>query len=168
MRRRGDAPMNIEEILTGGGVVLVLLTLVQITPLKLNPWSVVSRGLKKLASSIGSAMNGGILEKMNELEGKIESIDKKLESHERSSEKSKADEKRASILRFNRELLRDLPYTMEDFIEVLSYIDFYESYCTDHPEYENNRAVMAIQNIKDSYRKHLEKHDFSVNKKGAT
>ena len=61
----------------------------------------------------------------------------------------------------SREVIRGLPHTMEDFIEVLSYIDFYESYCRDHPEYENNRAVMAIQNIEEAYQEHLRKNDFS-------
>ena len=142
--------MNIQEILTGGGVLLVLMTLVQVTPIKVNPWSAIGRGFKKVFSSIGTAMNGDVLKKMDE-----------LEQHEHSSEKGKADEKRASILHFNRELLRDLPQTMEDFIEVLSYIDFYEKYCQDHPEYENNRAVMAIQNIERAYKEHMEKNDFA-------
>ena len=151
--------MNIQEILTGGGVLLVLMTLVQVTPIKVNPWSAIGRGFKKVFSSIGTAMNGDVLKKMDELEQKIETIEKKFGEHEHSSEKGKADEKRASILHFNRELLRDLPQTMEDFIEVLSYIDFYEKYCQDHPEYENNRAVMAIQNIERAYKEHMEKND---------
>ena len=139
--------MSAQELLTGGGALLILMTLIQVTPIKINPWSAIGHSAKKAISSIGAAINGNLLEKMDELEKKIEVIEEKLEKHERSSEKSKADEKRASILLFNRELLRDLPHTMEDFIEVLSYIDFYENYCLEHPQYENNRAVMAIQNI---------------------
>ncbi len=65
------------------------------------------------------------------------------------------------ILRFNRELLQDnIPHTQEDFIETLSEIDFYERYCKEHPEYENNRAVLAIQNIERVYSEMLEKHNF--------
>lgn len=43
----------------------------------------------------------------------------------------------------------------------VSEIDFYERYCKEHPEYENNRAVLAIQNIKHTYSEKLEKHDFA-------
>ena len=65
------------------------------------------------------------------------------------------------ILSFNRELLQDnIPHTQEDFIETLSEIDFYERYCKEHPEYENNRAVLAIQNIERVYSEMLEKHNF--------
>lgn len=35
-----------------------------------------------------------------------------------------------------------------------------ERYCKEHPEYENNRAVLAIQNIERVYSERLEKHDF--------
>lgn len=153
--------MNIQEIMTGGGALLVLMTLVQVAPIRINPWSAILGALKKAMSAVGAAMNGSVISKIDNLEQKIEEIERHLENHEKESGKSKADDKRASILRFNRELLRELPQTMEDYIEVLSHIDFYESYCRDHPEYENSRAVMAIQNIETAYKRHLEKNDFS-------
>ena len=106
-----------------------------------------------LGRAIGKALNGDVMNKIDDLE-------RRFDKHEYDREKDKADERRANILRFNREILRELPHTREDFIEVLSYIDFYEDYCRDHPEYENNRAVLAIQNIKRVYSERLEKHDF--------
>ena len=46
--------MSIQEILTGGGgVLLILLTLVQISPIKLNPWSA-------LAKTVGRAINADV------------------------------------------------------------------------------------------------------------
>ena len=35
----------------------------------------------------------------------------------------------------------------EDFIEILEEIDFYEKFCKDHPDYQNNRCTHAITNI---------------------
>lgn len=116
------------------------------SPDKVNPWSIIGR-------AIGKALNGDVMEKIDDLE-------QRFDKHERIRERDKADERRANILRFNREILRNLPHTQEDFIEVLSYIDFYERYCKEHPEYENNRAVLAIQNIERVYSEKLEKHDF--------
>lgn len=79
----------------------------------------------------------------------------------RIDDERNADAHRVQILRFNRELLQDnIPHTQEDFIEALSKIDFYECYCREHPEYENNLAVLAIQNIERVYSEKLEKHDF--------
>lgn len=38
--------MTLKEILeTGGGVLLIVLTLVQIAPIKVNPWSVIAAAL---------------------------------------------------------------------------------------------------------------------------
>ena len=55
---------------------------------------------------------------------------------------------------------REIQHTREDFIEILAVIDDYESYCRDHKEYKNNRAVCAIENIKRVYMDRLQKHDF--------
>ncbi len=133
--------MSLQEILTGGGVSLfVLLTLVQIAPVKINPWS-------KLAKAIGNALNGG-------------DVMAKLEEHIRIDDERDADMHRARILQFNTELLRDAKHTEEDFNEILYNIDCYERYCRDHPEYQNNRAVHAIMNIKRVFDQRMEKHDF--------
>lgn len=153
--------MNIKELVTSGGIVLVLMTLVQITPIKINPWSAVWCGIKAVFSAIGAALNKGIMDKIDSLDKKVDVLDERFSEHERDREVERVDDKRADILRFNREVIRQLPHTMEDYIEVLSYIDFYENYCKEHPEYENNRAVIAIQNIERAYQQHLEKNDFA-------
>jgi len=133
--------MNLQELLAGGGgLLLVLMTLVQIAPVKLNPWS-------KLAKAIGNALNGG-------------DVMAKLEEHIRIDDERDADMHRARILQFNTELLRDAKHTEEDFNEILYNIDCYERYCRDHPEYQNNRAVHAIMNIKRVFDERMEKHDF--------
>ena len=140
--------MSIQEIVaSSGGTLLILMTLVQIAPIKVNPWS-------KIVKAIGKALNGDVMTKLNEVQGR-------LDEHIRIDDERNADAHRVQILRFNRELLQDnIPHTQEDFIEALSEIDFYERYCREHPEYENNRAVLAIQNIERVYSDRLEKHDF--------
>ena len=133
--------MSVQEILTGGGgLLLVLMTLIQVAPVKINPWS-------WLAKAIGKAMG-------------IEAIEKKLDAHIDMDDRRTADGHRARILHFNNELLRDIGHTQEEFFEVLAEIDAYEDYCREHPEYPNNRAVLAIENIQEVYKERLKKHDF--------
>lgn len=133
--------MSIKDILTGGGGLLfVLMTLVQLAPIKVNPWSWV-------AKAIGRAMG-------------IEAIEKKLDAHIDMDDRRTADGHRARILHFNNELLRNIGHTKEEFIEALTEIDAYEKYCDKHPEYPNNRAVLAIENIREVYKERLKKHDF--------
>ena len=129
--------MTIREIASGGGIAFVVLTLVQIAPVKLNPWT-------WLARAIGRAINGDVLRKLDETR-------KILDDHIKTDDARNADFHRSKILRFNNELLRDIPHTQEDFIEILHEIDLYEKYCDTHPEYENNRATHAVANIKRVY-----------------
>ena len=139
--------MSLKEILLGGGgLLVVLLTLVEFAPIKINPWSA-------LAKAIGRAVNADVLRE-------LKSVKDDLSDHIRMDDERNADEHRARILRFNNELLRDIPHTKEEFIDVLADIDFYERYCRDHENYKNNRAVHAIANISRVYDDRLREHDF--------
>ena len=142
-----------EILLAGGGGLLVLLTLIQITPIKINPWSAI-------AKAIGRAINGEVIGMLSEVKSKQESTSDRLNEHIRLDDERNADEHRARILRFNNELIRDIPHTKEEFVDILADIDSYEQYCTKHPEYKNNRAVHAIANIGRVYDERLQKHDF--------
>ena len=139
--------MSINEWLAGGGGLLVaLLTLVQIMPLKINPWSAI-------AKAVGRAVNADVLRE-------LDTVTRKLDTHIRVDDERNADSYRTRILQFNNELLREIMHTREDFIEILAVIDDYERYCREHKEYKNNRAVCAIENIKRVYMERLQKHDF--------
>ena len=139
--------MSILEILaSGGGVILLLMTMVQIAPVKINPWRWVGR-------MIGRAITGEVSERLT-------GIEKKLDGHIDMDDRRTADGHRAQILHFNNELLRPIRHTKEEFIEVLAKIDAYEKYCDSHPDYPNNRAVLAIENIREIYRERMKKRDF--------
>lgn len=98
--------------------------------------------------------------KLNAVEKSQQETRAALDKHIRVDDERNADAHRAEILRFNNELLRDIPHSQEDFNEILAEIDFYERYCRDHDDYKNNRAVHAIANITRVYDERLEKHDF--------
>lgn len=145
--------MSIQDILTGGGVLLVLTTIIQIVPVKINPWSA-------LAKALGRAINTDVLKELSEVKKKQLETEKKLDKHIKVDDERDADMHRTRILQFNTELLRDIKHTREDFIEILVEIDEYELYCREHEDYKNNRATHAISNIKRIYDERLEKHDF--------
>lgn len=139
--------MSIQEILLGGGgVLLFVMSVVQIAPIEIKPWSAIAR-------AFGRAINAEVLRD-------LKTVKQDLTDHIRIDGERDADEHRARILRFNNELLRDIPHTKEEFIDVLEDIDFYERYCRDHENYKNNRAVHAIANISRVYDDRLREHDF--------
>ena len=139
--------MSVLELFAGGGgLVLAAMTVIQITPVKLDPWS-------WLAKAIGKAINADVLAKLGEVE-------KRLDKHITVDDQRAADGNRTRIRHFNNELVRNLKHTKEEFVEILAEIDAYEEYCRSHPEYPNNRAVIAIDNVRDVYKERLKKNDF--------
>lgn len=119
--------------------LFIALSLVQIAPIKLNPWT-------WLAKWVGKAMNGDLVREVRDLR---EEFDISL-----------ANQARTRILRFNDELLRKDRHSKEMFDSVLEDVDFYERYCLDHPRYKNSKAVLAIANIKRCYEKCEQDNDF--------
>ena len=146
--------MNIQELLLGGGgVALLLLSLVEISPIKINPWS-------SLAKWLGRAINADVIKELETVKTAQAETRERLEAHISTNDKREADNCRSRILRFNNELIREIPHTKEEFLEVLKDIDDYERYCREHTDYANGRAVHAIANIGRVYDERLEKHDF--------
>lgn len=139
--------MPLEEILTNGGIsAVVILTLLQIAPIKINPWT-------WLAQVFGRAINGEVLRK-------LEYTQKRLDEHICIDDAREADRHRERILKFNNEIKQGLRHTEEEFIDVLAAIDFYEAYCQSHDEYKNSRAVHAIANIERVYNDCLKENNF--------
>ena len=102
--------MNLKELFwSGGGMVLVLLSLIEVSPIKINPWS-------RLAKIIGHALNAEVLEQQKQTQ-------KKLEEHIQVDDERNANLLRTQILRFNDELIDDKHHTREHFIEILAVID---------------------------------------------
>ena len=146
--------MSIQEILAGGGgVLLVLMTIVQIAPVKINPWS-------SIAKALGRAINGEVMGKLEEMGQVQQDTQRRLDAHIKVDDERAADMHRARILQFNNELIRNIPHTREEFIEILAEIDGYERFCRVHPDYPNSRAVHAVANISRVYDERLQKHDF--------
>lgn len=147
--------MSIYEIIFvgGGGGLVILLTLIQIAPIQINPWS-------RLAKAIGKAINADVLKELEEVKARQNRNQEQLESHIKKDDNRNADRRRTRILHFNNEVLRDIPHTKEEFVEILADIDAYERYCEANPDYKNSRAVYAIKNICRVYDERLEKHDF--------
>lgn len=135
-----------EIIYGGGGGMLLLLTLIQIAPVKINPWSAV-------LGWFGKQINKDLLAQMKTMKSEIDTIrDENREIH--------AKDCRVRILRFSDEIYLGQNHSQEHFKQILGDITHYENYCDHHPEFENQIAVAAIAQIKDTYNARLRKHDF--------
>lgn len=129
-----------------GGGLAVLMTLVQIAPIKLNPWSWIGR-------VIGRAINGEVLEK-------VEELSKDVKKNKADDDEQWASLSRTHILRFGDELLHGCAHSKEHFDQVMRDISKYEEYCDAHPNYRNGVAHATIQQIRKTYQKCLDENDF--------
>lgn len=148
------------ETLLAWATVLGVPTLIQVMPIKVNPWSWILKMLKSIWRGFCRSLNAEVLAQLSEVREQQSDTKTKLEEHIKLDNEREADKVRASILQFNNELLRDIPHTKEEFVEVLSKIDWYNAFCETNKDYRNSRAVHAIANIERVYDERLQKHDF--------
>lgn len=145
---------ELKEVCSGGvSVLLILSVLIQIAPIKINPWS-------SIAKWIGNALNADLSKNVDEIKEQHIIIRDRLDEHIRIDNERHASTNRSRILRFNTEILEGKPHTQEDWDEILEFIDYYERYCEEHHEYKNNKAVHAITNIERVYDEKLRTNDF--------
>ena len=138
---------TIKEIfMYGGGGLAILMTLVQISPIKLNPWSWLGR-------CIGRAINGEVLEK-------VDALSEDVKKNKADDDEQWASLSRTHILRFGDELLHGVAHSKEHFDQVMRDISKYETYCDTHPNYLNGVAHATIQQIKKTYQECLDKNNF--------
>ena len=139
------------ESLTAGDLLLigaVLLSLIQIAPIRIDPWTALFKWL-------GRTITG-------ELSDKIDALSDKVDKLEAKEDERDAVNKRVRILRFEDELQRGQRHTKDSFDQALSDITDYESYCAPgkHPEFRNNQTTATVEHIKMVYAERIERHDF--------
>ena len=138
---------SIGEIgLDGGGIIAILMTLIQISPIKINPWS-------WLFKCIGRAVNSEVL-------GEVVKLRMDVQHNKDDDDEQWASLSRSHILRFGDELLHGMAHSKEHFDQILLDISKYEKYCREHPDYLNDVATATITQIKKTYQKCLEENSF--------
>lgn len=146
--------MNLQEIIAGGGgLLLALLTLIQITPIKLNPWSAI-------AKAVGKAINQDLASRVDALGSKVDSLETGLQRIRAESAEHEVIACRIRILRFGDEVLHGIQHSKDHFDQILMDITEYDHYCIAHPDFKNNMTELTSQRIKETYAERLEKNDF--------
>lgn len=139
--------MTLQEIaLYSGGAILFIMTFIEITPIKINPWSWIGK-------KIGRAINGEVIEK-------VEALSRDVKNNKEDDDEQWASLSRSHILRFGDELLHNVAHSKEHFDQILLDISKYEKYCDEHKDYLNNVAHETIKRIKKTYQESLDKNNF--------
>lgn len=133
--------MNIATMMnnmtTGGilSIVIIILSLIEITPIKISPlkW-------------IGKRVNAEAMERLTKVEAK-------LDEHIAQSYRNK-------ILSAQNSLLNGQRLTQEEFNEIIEACQNYEQYCEEN-KLRNEKCKLAISYIYHSYKKCQDERTFA-------
>lgn len=125
--------------------IVAMMTLIQISPIKVNPWSYLFKWL-------GRQINSEVMKKINEVE-------KRLDEHIKNSLDAELKARRAAILDFSSSVIRGTNYHREKFAFMIRECDAYETYCREN-NIVNGVANASIAEIRRIYQEHLRNQDF--------
>ena len=96
------AELRLGELLGYCAIIAVVLsTFLEVSKIKINPWSALGRAL-------GRIINKDVIDKLDKMETVQTETRKRLDEHIYMDDQRTADIRRTQILRFNRELLREI------------------------------------------------------------
>lgn len=145
--------MSLKELfgsinIDGGAIAVIALlamTVIQVTPIKLNPWSAILGWL-------GKQLNREVIEK-------VSSIEHRLDNHVKEAERAGLKAKRRAILSFGSSVIRGTNYHKEQFDYIIQECDSYERYCREH-DVANGVATASISEIRRIYADRLRHNSF--------
>lgn len=123
-------------------LVVSILSVIEICPIKINPWSAIGGLIGKL---IG----------IKKLSDKVDAIDKKVDENQ-------ATTIRVRILRFEDEVQSEKKHSKDSWDQVMDDVQRYEQYTESHPEFKNNITVASITHLKKVYGELLEKRAWTT------
>lgn len=160
-----------------GAWAVIFMSLVQVSPIKINPWTWLGR-------SIGRWLNHETNENINKLRDEVSEIratqeemqadmakskeetKRYREKHEKDTEEQRKHDEalaaRRRILTFSDEIINHVEHSRERFNDVLEDIDTYNSYYAEHPKVKNGRAKHAVDLINRCFDERISKNDFLV------
>ena len=152
MIRRKEVEMSIMDMISirtgvsaGICIIAVLMTLIQIAPIKLNPWD-------RILTWLGNHMNADIVKR-------VDVIEAKLDEHIKESSDERIRKVRADILDFGNACMNGRPHTKEEFEFVISECDQYEKHI-EKTGSRNGVAAATIAEIRRLYEKGIHENSF--------
>lgn len=126
-------------------VILVLSILIEVTPIKINPWSALVSWISRLFTKDLKAQltenTETYLASYKDLKDNINDIKKEVNAIKENNDTERAMTSRYRIIRAADELRNGASKLSEDHLEQLGEdIDIYDKYCKTHPMYRNHKG----------------------------
>jgi len=126
-------------------IVIIVSIFIQITPIKVNPWSALFKW-------IGKTITGNACSKIDGLIDKVEKIEKDVKTNEK-------DRIRWEILDFANSCRNNRKHTRDEFQHIVALNDKYKRLLQETND-TNGVFEVEYNYIQDLYAERLEKNDF--------
>ena len=163
LSRMGEMSLNIIEMLSVLGMnisisdvsmaTILLLTIIQISPIDFNPLSVI-------LYIIGRELNKEVIDRVDKIEKLGESNSEGLIKLSYEISETRAINSRSRILEFDDDLLHNVAKSRESFDHIMLDITYYEHFCRRYPDFHNHIADIATSHIVETYKSRLSRNDF--------
>ena len=168
---------------------VLFTTIIQISPIKLNPWTALAKffgignskkileelsGMKQEQSALTKEISfikneqlplikdsqHGIEAAQQALKENILEVNSQISSIKETEGRTQAENSRMRILRFNDESLHNVNHSKEHFEQIIMDIEKYDAYCDAHPDFKNHITKVSSKRILEDYEQKLESHTF--------
>jgi len=134
----------------GGWLIIIILSLLQVSKINVNPWSSILKWL-------GNHLNADLLKRLKDVEDK-------LDGHIKAESDKELMDMRRDILDFCNACMNHRKHTQEQFKFVIKECDTYEKYIEDN-HVKNGEITAAVKEIRRIYEQCI--HDNSFLKEDA-
>lgn len=149
------------EIYTGNSLlgVVLILTLVQIAPIKINPWSFIFKLLGKFFCWVSRVSLAPVLNKIDEIDKKVDDMQSEIKVVKKEFEIKNANDWRWDILDFFNSSRNNRPHSKEEWDHAIDQVKKYERHVETH-DIDNGVLEEASRWLRNEYQKHLVANDF--------
>lgn len=149
--------MTMQQILEwcGHNIIAVLVglsALIQITPIKINPWTALFKWIGNKANEDLRNQVGGLNEKINSLSKDIDTLGKQRKEDEK-------DRIRWEILDFANSCRNGRRHTKDEYLHIIELNDKYKKLLKETND-KNGVFEVEYEYIKELYKERQEKNDF--------
>lgn len=116
--------------------------------------------IREMVTGKKEITNAEIAEKLDKQGKQIDTLERSFSIKNDSDEERETKACRRRILRADDEIRIGMRHSKDFFEDVLRDIDFYETYCDQHPHFKNKCAESSIRNVIATYEKCKADNDF--------
>ena len=135
--------------------LIVFTGLIQIVPIKINPWSALFKWISKIITGDACNKIDGLVEKVNKIDGLLDKVDK-IDADVKTNEK---DRIRWEVLDFANSCRNGRKHTRDEYQHIIALNDKYKELLAQTGD-TNGVFEAEYEYIKKLYAERLEKNDF--------